>query len=196
MRTKAAVLLAATAFFAGCAGRDFIRPSTESLVLGKTTYQQVRQMFGDPYREGTALVNDQSIKMISYAYATAYGSPRVSGVTPARAMAFSFLGDTLVGHEFTSSYDEDATDFDESKVREIKKGETSRQRVVELLGASQGVYAFPLVRNENEEGIVYLYSQTKRKPFSVSIYRKHLVVSYDRQSGVVTDVRFSSSGEK
>jgi len=183
----------------GCAGRDFVRPSADSFTLGKTTYAEVVARYGSPYREGTMLKNEQTVKTISYAYATKAGTPLVSGVTPARVAAFYFNDLVLVGHEFTSSFREDHTDFDETKVTRIKKGETTKAQVIELMGPPTGTYLFPLVQRRTDSGLVYIYTQTRVEPIpfapKIRQYRKVLVVSLG-DDGIVSNVEFNASGEK
>jgi len=108
-----------------------VRPQADSLQLGTTTYDQVLQRYGDPRRTGTQVRNGETLKTVSYAYAV--GTPFVDDV-PARASGFYFLNGVLVGYEYLSSFREDKTDFDETKVQQIKKGETTRWRVIELFG--------------------------------------------------------------
>ena len=202
MRARKAVLLTfcVTLLTAGCAGRDFVRPSADSLQLGKTTYAELVARYGSPYREGTMLKNQQIVKTISYAYSTGLGeSAYVSGVTPARATGFYFVDLVLVGHEFASSFQRDQTDFDETRTTQIKKGESTETQVIDLMGQPTGRYIFPLVQRKDEHGLVYLYSQTRveKIPFApkIRLYRKLLVVSVG-ENGVVTDVTFDASGEK
>ena len=185
---------------AGCAGRDFVRPSSDSLQVGKTTYAEIVARFGSPYHEGTMLKNEQIVKTISYAYSTKLGErSAVSGVTPVRAMGCYFVDLVLVGHEFTSSFEKDHTNFDETKITQIKKGETTQAQVIALVGQPTGSYIFPLVQRKDEKGLVYVYTQTRVEeiPFARKIkqYRKVLVVSVG-ENGVVTDVTFNASGEK
>ena len=89
----------------------------------------------------------------------------------------------------------DSTDFDESKISEIKEGNTTIQEVIELLGSPNGEYIFPLATNETEKAKVYLYSQVKGSVFNMKFYRKLLVVTHD-ENGIVTEVEYESSGEK
>src|ERR1041384_8732717 len=65
---------------AGCAGRDFVRPHTDSLLLSKTTDAEIRQRFGKPYREGTVIKNGETLKTLSYAYAEGASSLAGGGV--------------------------------------------------------------------------------------------------------------------
>src|SRR5262245_1169264 len=136
----------------GCtAGTKFVRPAAQSLELGKTNAESIRDRFGKPYRESTSLKNGERITALIYSYATA--EPYVEKI-PARAMAFYFHKDLLVGYEYTSSFDEDKTDFDDNKVSEIKKGETTPERVIELFGQAGGRYVFPMINDRHGTGFV------------------------------------------
>ncbi len=87
----------------------------------------------------------------------------------------------------------DQTDFDESKVKEIKTGETTREAVIELLGPPHGLHVYPLVDNPGHKGLVYEYSQTRGGGFSLKIYQKMIVVTVD-SNDIVTDVKFTAAG--
>jgi hypothetical protein len=179
----------------GCAGRNFVRPQPNSLSLGKTAYGDVIGQFGQPYREGTQLKNDINLKTISYAYSTAGGTPMFDGVTPGRSVGFSFMDDILVGHVFNSSYKEDSSYFDDTKINQIKKGETTKADVIGLLGDRYGEYIYPLIERKDEKALVYLYTQVKGSAFNLKFYTKTLIVTLD-QNGIVSDVNLNSSGEK
>src|SRR5262249_6758241 len=74
-------------------------------------------------RKGSTLVNTVTLKTLTYSYASAGGTPLVDGVTPARTIGFLFRGSLLVGYQFVSSFRDDHTDFDESRVKDIRKGD-------------------------------------------------------------------------
>ena len=188
------VALGLAALTTGCAGTDFTRPAPETLVLGKTTYAEINARYGTPYRERSLLRNDQNVRQASYAYATAAGEPLVSGVTPARGMTFSFLDQVLVGHEFASSFRSDHTDFDATRVPQIKRGETTRAQVIALLGAPSGMWIYPMVRNREDQGLVWSYGQTRASGFSIRGHQKLLVVTVS-PAGVVTEVELTASDE-
>ena len=119
-------------------------------------------------------------------------SAAVNGVTPARALGFYFVDLVLVGHEFTSSFEKDHTNFDETKTTQIKKGETTQSQVIALMGQPTGNYIFPLVQRNDEKGLVYFYMQTRVEqapfvPTKIKTYRKVLVVSVG-EDGVVIDL--------
>jgi hypothetical protein len=178
----------------GCAGRDFTRPPADTLTLGKTTEQEIRQRFGDPYRQGTVVRNGETMKSLSYGYASGAAS-LAGGITPSRGMGFYLWHDTLVGHEFTSSFDTDTTDFDATKVPQIRKGETTESGVTTLLGSPHGTYIYPMIPDKAARGLIYLYAQTRGSAFSLKFYQQLLVVTIG-PTGVVTEVQLTASGER
>ena len=181
--------------FAGCSGgRAFVRPNASDLILGKTTEQEVRQRMGDPPRQGTMVKNGETLTTLSYAYALAY--PYVDDVK-VRAMGFYFLRGVLAGYEFTSSFKEDKTRFDEGKVAQIRRGESKRDDIVVLLGQPTGLYSYPLIKEREAVGLVYFFIDSERHPFGATVKqsRKFLIVSCDN-SGIVTDITYDSSEPK
>lgn len=193
MRRPLAPLLVLLLATAGCAGRDFVRPPAGTFVAGQTSEAEIRQRFGDPYREGTAVKNGETMRLLSYAYASGAAS-LAGGVTPSRAQGFYFWKDVLVGHEFTSSFPEDTTDFDGAKAQQIRKGQLEAA-VTTLLGAPHGLYLFPLVPDRADRGLVYLYSQTRGTAFNLKMFQQLLVVTVGAD-GVVKDVQLTASGER
>lgn len=194
--TKVAPVIFLALLLAGCAGgRDFVRPQGDSLRLGTTTYQEVLHKFGEPLRIGFSIHNGATIKTTSYsnAVATPYGS-----TVPERASGFYFLDNVLVGYDYSSSFAEDTTDFDEAKVGQIKEGETSRERVLELFGKPGGGCIYPVISRKDDTALVYLFSGVTRRlfvPGSVRTTRKLLIVSIG-PNGIVTDVFFTESNPK
>jgi hypothetical protein len=195
------VILAVLELLGCSAGRDFARPPQDSLIIGTTKYKEVLARFGPPFQEGTATRNERALKTAKYAYAEGKmrGTALHEGVSPERAMNYYFLDDVLVGHVFISSFKGDPTDFDASKVKDIRRGETTRKNVTDLLGLPSGLYAYPLVKNEADQGLVYAYAHVRLVPAVGKVimkgYQKVLVVSVDR-SDVVTDIEFTEQGEK
>ena len=183
-------------FLTACAaGTDFQKLEVNQLVYGSDTPETIKQKLGEPYDEGTITKNEKQFQTINYAYASGRGSAAYKGVTAGRGQTFFFYKNKLVGHSFSSSWKVDSTDFDESKVGEIKEGDTTIQEVIELLGSPNGEYTFPLVKNETEKSKVYSYNQLKGSAFSMKFYTKLLIVTHD-ENGIVTEVVYASSGEK
>jgi len=138
---------------------------------------------------------EDALRMASYAYATAGGDPLASGVTPARSIDFAFLDQVLVSYQFVSSFKADHTDFDENKVATIKKGVTTRDEVVALLGPPTGMQIYPMVAGKDDTGLGWSYAQVRGSAFSLKVYQKTVVVSVN-PAGVVTDVQLTASGER
>ena len=185
----AMAMLSFALMLTSCAGTDFVRPSTETLKLGQTTYAQIVQQYGPPRREATMLKNDKTIKAISYAYASLGGEALHAGVVPARGMTYYFFNDALAGYGFISSWKEDNTDFDEKKVEMIVKGKSTRADVVALMGKPSGYYSYPLIKSDAGEAAAYAYVEALLNHTS---HRKSLVVSFDKND-VVSEVEFTAS---
>lgn len=181
---------------AGCAGKDFVRPSSDTFQLGQTTYSQVVQQMGEPQRTGVVEKNGKEIKTISFAYASVGGEPSESGVTPARVQAYFFHENILVGKEFISSYKSDSSNFDEAKTTVIKKGETTRSEVTKILGQPTAAYIPPMVETSSGEAIGYAYTTVRGGPFTgFKTFTKILRISFD-ENGIVNDVELMTSGTK
>ncbi|MFN7727206.1 MAG: hypothetical protein ACK5QH_19300 [Rubrivivax sp.] len=187
---------AVVALLVGCAGTDFKRPTPEALQVGKSTAAQVTAAMGGPAPQtGEVLRNGEKLKSARYAYAEGAGTGKYPGVVPARAMLFLLHNDLLVTEEFVSSFQNDATDFDDSKVSAIVKGKTTRAEVIQLLGTPNGNAVHPFVKNKGESAVIYSYSHAKGSAFNMKFYNKSLIVSFDA-AGVVTDLEYASNGEK
>lgn len=194
MSRRILALLALLLVSAGCAGRDFKRPALESLAVGQATEAEIRQRFGAPYREGTVLKNNETMKVLTYAYATS-ASAAAGGLVPARAQEFYLWRDVLVGYHFTSSFPDDTTDFDGTKAPQIRKGETTESAVVSLLGPPHGAYRYPLIADKEARAAVYVFEQVKGSAFSPKFYRQILVVQYDG-TGVVKEIEYTATGDR
>src|SRR5437660_421615 len=194
-RLTACLTVVLTLVVAGCAGFDFAKQTDDALVLGQTTRHEILQRLGTPYREGTATKNGKQLKTLSYAFATASGAAVRDGVVPTRGQGFYFLDDKLAGYDFASSWKEDQTNFDGAKVPRIKKGVTTREEVLRLIGRPGGKYAYPLISDPKGQADVYLYAESSGNPFNVKFYQKHLVVTYDNR-GVVSNVEYQEVGQK
>ena len=177
----------------GCAGTNFVRLADDAIVLGETTAEQITARLGPPYREGLITKNNQQIEIASYA--SAGGKADAEGVTAARSQGFYFFNKKVVGYEFTSSLKEDSTNFASGNVSQIKKGESTRDDVVTLLGPPGGKYIYPVIPSSDEDAINYLYTQTKGSASNLKFYQKRLVVTFNKQ-GIVTNVEFNESWQK
>lgn len=194
-RLAASLALALAIVVAGCAGSSVTKQPDDGFVLGQTSREEILRRLGSPYREGTVTKNGKQLKTMTYAFATSGGTPIRAGVNAARGQGFYFLDDKLAGYDFASSWKEDQTDFDAAKIPGIKKGVSTREEVLRLMGRPGGRYAYPMISNQNGQADVYLYYETRGGPFNVKFYQKLLVVTYDDR-GVVSDVDYQETGQK
>jgi hypothetical protein len=184
----------------GCAGGNFVRPTSESVTNGQTTYSQIVEKMGQPGWEGTNLKNDKTIKSAVYIDARAGGFKRfLIRSNAVRGIAFYFYNEVLVGHKFVSSSAEDHTDFDEGKIPSIVKGETTRRKVVQIMGEPSGYYVYPLIKSPTGEAAVYEFDESSwsgvGSGLKLKTFNKLLVVTFD-PSGVVEEVEYTSMGNK
>ncbi len=193
--SKLFVAVTLTIMLAGCAGTNFKRPDSGVLEVGKSSLAQVTQVMGNPTQSGELLRNGEKLKVSRYAYAEGAGVGKYPGVIPARAMVFMTHKDTLVAEEFVSSFPNDATDFDESKISSIVKGKTTRAEVIALLGKANGRGVYPYIKNQGESALLYSYSHVKGSVFNMKFHNKLLAISFS-QADLVSDIEYTSNGEK
>jgi hypothetical protein len=194
---KIGFLISVLFVITGCAGTDFVRPGSDTFKLGQTTYEQVVQQMGEPYRVGDATVNGKQVKSIVYSYAKSMGGePLEEGVIPARSLGYTFHNDMLVGKEFTSSFKSDNSNFDETKIESIIKGKTTRSEVIQLFGKPSSSFIAPMVKETSGEAIGYVYNTTSGGVFSGFMFTsKILKISFD-DSNVVSDIDYVVSSNK
>jgi len=180
----------------GCAGKDFVRPGPDAFRLGETSYSQVVRQLGEPRKSGDVLKNEKTVKSITYVYASSASEPSEAGVIPARGLTYYFYEDTLVGQEFLSSFKADSSNFDETRVESIRKGETTRAQVIQTLGPPTASFVPPMAKSSAGETIGYGYTATRGGLFSgFKVFVKALRVSFDDR-GLVSDVDYSSAGNR
>jgi len=164
--------------------------------LGKTTEKEIRERFGEPRSQATIEANDKTIRILRYAYAEA--APYVEKV-PARAMVYSFHEGILVGFDYSSSFSSDKTDFDDSIVGQIKRGETTKAQVIGLLGTPTGQFTYPstVVKMPDHHAYHYSYSRTDKPPLGgpLKTIIKELAIAFDSRD-IVTDTNLAMSGNK
>lgn len=166
MRTFLTCLFLIAALAACKHGRDFARPSPETLVLGSTSRADVEGNYGRPVQQSSAIRTDNgegagyvpatpfagafvagSFSSISYVHSDETARILYGGRTKAKAVNFVFWNDVLVGYDYISTFDDDPTNFDETRINSIKKGQTTRSDLVQLLGQPTGRAVYPLIRD-------------------------------------------------
>lgn len=166
------------------------RPAPSEFVLGVTP----KQFFIERYGETSARDNiyldggTQDAKNVtSLVYrpgvfsALFFGGSR-PGVFPFKILALQFNDDLLMKYRFISNYEQDATNFDEEKVRLIESGKTTRATVISLLGEPSGMAIYPSAREKNDTRFLYEYVEHDKNERTKLI--KRLQIDFNDQNVV------------
>lgn len=182
-------------FLSGCAGVKFQKPDPNFLRIGQPASTELLSKLGTPSSVGEYSNYNQIIKKLTYTYAESGAPAKYENVLPARSLNLHLHNNILVGYQYSSSFADDATDFDESKVSLIIKNKSSRSDVVELLGKPSNESVFPMIP-PNNTSLMYTYNQYKQTGIGKNTsYTKSLVIGLN-SLGIVTILSYSSSGEK
>jgi len=213
-RQASTFVLGLALLLAGCntAGRDFARPTADSVVLGTTTRAEILQKYGPPARQSSLagglpggsppaqpapgpprdpfdiVLAPGTYVSLTYAFAEKE-SPVFSFDVNRRAVTFIFWNDRLVAYSFASNFQQDSTDFDEAKISGIEKGKTTKGELRQLLGIPTGRAVYPFVQRPGEERLSYHYTITEMKTLQQRTKDLQVLFSAD---GWATDYRFGS----
>lgn len=192
MKKILAALLLVSLLAACAGGREFVKPESDALVLGSTTYDQVVKSHGEPRRTGTFTQNGVPLRTLTYSHAVAIPfSTKLSS----RTLVFAFQGDTLVSYDYISSFAEDKNDvdLDEEKVKQLAKGD-QKSKVLAILGKPTGEAIYPVASVRGGSLVRYSYMSTYRIPFNPTprVTRKVLRISFDAND-VVTEITSTES---
>jgi hypothetical protein len=114
---------------AGCAGSNFVRPDTGAWRTARRPSRRWCRSSGAPRTKGSVVKNDRTLDLVHIRVRVDDGVAGTRRRDPARrAHRLLRLRETLVGHEFVSSWAEDATDFDETKTQALVKGNDDARR--------------------------------------------------------------------
>jgi hypothetical protein len=179
----------------GTSGVNFERVKEDTISLGVSTYDDIVNRMGDSFEEDVYKKNNKQFKLIGYTYSSTGGAATSKRVIAGRQQMFYFYKDILVGHQFTSSWQVDHTDFDETKVEQINKGESTKEDVINLLGRPSGKLIYPLSKNKGEEILIYSYYEGRQYAYTIEFFQKYLQVECD-QMGTVTEIEYTETGNK
>jgi hypothetical protein len=166
------------------------RPAPDTLAFGRATRADIKKLYGDPLPD-PGLGEDQ---LLVLPYNVKFDWKFNKGVHagtefPGNGQVFLFEDDVLVGEAYYSSFEADHTDFDETKVVSIVKGQTTRDQVLALIGQPSGRRLCPADALDNPTGLEYLYlSRRRHMGLSSRTWIKWLSVQFDA-NGIVCDVR-------
>ena len=207
----AAVIAVAIVATACAAGTGLIKRPDASFELGKTTEPEIRERYGSPRPglnrrgERTFISHGRTIKVLHYVYSEF--TPFVEKV-PSRVLICYFSEGTLIGFDYSSSFSDDKTDFDESLVGGIRPDETTQADVVALLGQPTGRFIYPasVVKTPDQQAYVYSYGRTdvplawRVNPFDLgpmfTIRAKTLIILFNGGGVVVETNLIESRGER
>ncbi len=209
--------LAVAGLAAGCSseGRDFTRPPQGALLLGVTTPAEIVAAFGEPAERHeepgniTTIDNFEalkprpdglrratvkgSIERLRYAFTRAtmvsLGNQATARI---RLLDLSFWNGKLVAYNFSSSFNEDATDFDEAKVGALTRGRTSASDVLNLFGTPGGQGIYPSVARSGTRQYTWQFASAGPRRGQTTLKRLELLFGpTDRleQIYLVTEIR-------
>ena len=210
--TRALTLLVLALLTGGClpSGRQFVRPTPTTFRLGQSSVEDVKRLLGDPSDQrawarnanvlqdpptplptlfGSAPVSG-AMRELSYSYLWRLGEAANRGVDPSKRLRLWFWNDRLVGYRASSSFKEDSTDFDDTKVAEIAPWKSQRDDVVKLLGPPSGVAGYPLTRHEDQQILIYETLEWDASERQIRSKTLHVLVN---ALGLVEDARFDGS---
>jgi outer membrane protein assembly factor BamE (lipoprotein component of BamABCDE complex) len=197
-------LLSAVLVLPGCStthGRDFIDvPVATAIVPGVSTQADVIKLLGEPqtqsadtYRKdssGKDLGSPLIVHSMLYFFSTNdISQPGTEpGVFGRRSMNFSIVNGVVAGMRRSSSFKTDSTEFDVSKLNQIKKGSTTFSEVIALIGKPSGTAVYPLAAEPGGQILLYLYNRfnvttntSDLKSLSVQVGSDQRVVDFNMQ---------------
>ncbi len=143
--------------YTGCSQKNFIRPSSDVLILGKTTYSQLVKNMGVPSELKESLHNGKNVKEISYVYSSSEEEALEQDILPSRTTSYYFNNDVLIGEYFNSSFKSDNSNYNDTMIDSIIKGQTTREKVLQLLGRPSILAIYPMIKESDSEVIGYQY---------------------------------------
>ncbi len=200
-RRRTVLTALALALFAGACsteGRDFARPPQGALLLGSTTPAEIVAAFGEPAERneepGNVPTLDNfealkprpdglrratvkgSIERLRYSFTRAtmvsLGDQATARI---RLLDLAFWNGKLIAYNFSSSFGEDATDFDEAKVGALTRGRTSAGDVLNLFGTPGGQGIYPSVARSGTRQYTWQFASAGPRRGQTTLKRLELL---------------------
>lgn len=204
-------------FVTGCSteGRDFSRPPSGVLALGVTTQAEMLATYGEPAerfeeRSDVAVLDsfDQlkprpdglrralvkgNVERLRYSFSRATLVAMSDQATARiRLLDLSFWNGKLVAYNFSSSFNEDSTDFDEARVQGLVRGRTTVGEVLNGFGTPGGQAIYPAVARQGTRQYIWQFVSAGPRRGQTTLKRLELLFgSTDRleQIYLVTDIK-------
>ena len=170
------------------------RTAPAELQLGTTTWDDVEAKFGECGLSHVFLADIFTKKCAEYP--VKLDLKLATGLRDGEShtlegQLFFFEDEILVGQAYYSSHASNHTDFDESLVNQIVKGQTTRDDVLNLLGPTNGTWLSDSDQCNSPTGLLYLYI-CRRDRLGLhnmnQFYLKWLTVEF--ADGVVSEYRY------
>jgi hypothetical protein len=142
---------------------------------------------GEPEAEETYIVDRDTLIRCKYSYVEVAPG---SAVAQARVTFVYFDHDTLAGYNYSSSFKDDDTYFDESKLQQILVGSSTREDVVKFVGEPTGEQVYPLANELGTRELVWGCFVTRTYGAKLRSETKSLVVTVNG-NGVVLKTRLT-----
>jgi hypothetical protein len=193
-------------------GVDFVLPPVGSIQLDHTTPADVIAKLGQPTQRTTsttassqpsATAPTANVFMAApipgnYEHFSYFGGDEMvinanalvaevtrHGLRRTRSFNCTFYNGKLISYLGSSSYDPDRTDFDDSKISQLVRGQTTGDDVLKLFGQPTGGAIYPAISSAEGEALYYLYIEDN---VDSGAHVKLLQIFIDK-SGVVREYR-------
>ena len=176
---KNTIILSLGLFLIGCTGLGVnFKPENITLVkIGKSTKQEIRNLFGKTDPTETVVLGDLASETETYFY-------RKAGTFRDRwnykFVTYEYIKDTVNGYLYNNSFEQYSTDFDETKISNFILNKTTRLEVVNMLGSNYGEVILPsnlLVKTLSEKTIKTIPDKSK---YVLVYYLYYLIESGDK----------------
>jgi hypothetical protein len=210
-----AIALASLSGACSSTGRDFARPQPNALVLGVTTPADVLATYGEPAERtnepGNVAMVDAfeslqprppglkkamvkgEIDRLRYSFTHATMVSLGDGATARiRLLDVSFWNGKLIAYNFSSSFEQDTTDFDDRKVSALVRGRTTASDVLNEFGSPGGQAIYPGVARQGTRQYAWQYAVAGPRRGQTTLKRLELLFGpTDRldQVYLVTEIR-------
>ncbi|RJF88138.1 hypothetical protein D3874_14855 [Oleomonas cavernae] len=178
---RAVFFVLAACLLAACSsGRDFARPTMATISPGVATEQSVVGQFGTPQQRRQQIAPVPSPEQVATAR-SGFDSMPVEGAyvrldydysksdgfggTSHKNLFFIFWNDRLVAYDLISDMEGASTKFDESRIAALRRGVTTKQQVIELLGEPSGQAIYPMVKDKGNQLLSYSFVGIGRSQF-------------------------------
>jgi outer membrane protein assembly factor BamE (lipoprotein component of BamABCDE complex) len=179
----------------GC-GTNFVRPTDDALLVGKSTRANVIQLLGKPSDvDDEKIVNDEPVETITYSYHLVKTIFTIGAPDTVRTQTYTFFNDIMVGSEFTSTFAADITEFDATKLKAISIGKSTKADVITVFGRPSGEGIYPFIKYKNVRAIVYSYTETRDFGFAKH-NNKNLMIFILDNNDFVSKISYLIDGEE